>query len=136
MKVTDEPRWRAQQAELSATDDGRIFLAFLEEWVSRAERGLKTVTRMTSPLSPLEILRFNFELTEEKLGQIPGSWLGMLLLVIGTFWEHGADALNDMTVFEQRIVLDAKARMIHELQEQAAEIPTCLPDYLETVPTE
>jgi hypothetical protein len=126
MHVVDESVWRAQKAELSGNEDGKIFLKFLEDWVDMAEAGVGTVG--VAYLTPLECLHTFLVDMEKREGHLSLSWLAQMLLVIVANWEYGGEKLfEEMTIFEQRIVLGAQQEAIAVMQDKAVSLGNLVP---------
>lgn len=117
MKVNDEMAWAQQESELKSGDEASVkFLDFLLVWVGRAE----DVLLGKSDLSPREALSKGFEFAEQTLGFLSVEWLGQMLLVIVQHWFHGEQLWESLSVWERRMVEQATALKLVELEEQAA----------------
>lgn len=116
MKVNNEPAWVQQYAELGADEDSLKFREFLVTWVDEAEAMLAG-----SPVgtSPHQVLSKAFEVTEQSLGFLSVEWASQMLLVIVQHWDRGEEVWESLTVFEKRMVEQATAIKLAELQAEA-----------------
>jgi hypothetical protein len=119
MKCKDESEWEKQSAELEADGPiGQAFRQYLETWVNRAE-DLMTRYEETDDL-PVLCLRDALSFADERHGRISASFMGQMLVVLLTHWEHGEQMLADLTPIEMRLFEDVLAMKVLELQKQAA----------------
>lgn len=116
MKVKDDQVWAQQESELRTADDAsRKFLEFLQVWTTEAERRLYGNRKY----SPREALSKGFEFAEQTLGFLSVEWLGQMLLVIVQHWFYGEELWESLTVWERRMVEQATALKLVELQQSA-----------------
>jgi hypothetical protein len=117
MRVKDEQLWSLQLAEFEADEMGQKFREFLVTWADTADRlaADSPATRLSDAVSKA------FEETEEIFGFISVEWLGQMLLVIIQHWISGEELWESLSVWERRMVEQATALKIAELQDQAAQ---------------
>jgi len=116
MKIADEAMWTQQVAELEADDTGRAFLAFIHTWVDQAET--LCAENIGGPATALNHALAHAEATH---GRISAHYLGQMLVVIGTHWEHGQGVIEGLRPIELRLVQDVLALKVAELEAQAVE---------------
>lgn len=114
MKVHDEALWAQQKAELQADATGRDFLKFIETWTARAEE-----LHGEGIGSWITALRHGLDRADQVHGRVSAHFLGQMLVVIATHWEHGEEAAADFSSIELRLVQDMLALKFAELQETA-----------------
>lgn len=113
MKVKDEQAWAQQVGELQNTDEGsRKFLEFLEFWVDSAHSAQKSKLNMT----PREALSKSFVVAEQTLGFLSVEWISQMLLLIIEHWIDGDELWESLSVWERRMVEQATALKLAELQ--------------------
>lgn len=114
MEVKDVQLWTQQLSELKSDDESLAFHDFLVSWTDAA-------TRLDSPdLTPYQVLSKAFDETEQTLGFLSVEWLGQMLLVIIQHWVSGDRLWESLSVWERRVVEQATALKIAELQDLAA----------------
>lgn len=118
MKVRDASLWAQQQAELQSDPTGQDFLSFIETWTTRADNLCEEDIG-----GPATALRYSLEQTEKIHGRVSAHFLGQMLVVIATHWEHGEEMAESLTPIELRLVQDMLALKFAELQEQAGGDP-------------
>jgi len=119
MRVKDDQMWAQQVSELKGADEGsRKFLEFLEFWVEQIESFQKS----NPDLSLHEALSKAFVVAEQTFGFLSVEWISQMLLVIVQHWESGDRLWESLSVFERRMVEQATAIKLAELQ-ASAEIP-------------
>ena len=116
MRVQNEELWAEQLAEFEADEMSRKFRDFLVLWVDTADDLLDTHQQ-----TPIGSLKRAFEVAEQTFGYISVEWLGQMMLVIVQHWFHGTDVWESLSVWERRIVEQATAMKLVELQDQAEE---------------
>lgn len=116
MRVKDEQAWWEQLTELDGDDASRRFRDFLLAWVDRADVALAG----GSGASPREALVAAFAETEEELGFLSVEWLSQMFLVIVQHWFSGAELWESMSPWERRMVEQATAVKLAEMQAAAA----------------
>ena len=116
MQVQNEKLWAEQLAEFDADEMSRKFRDFLVSCCETAEQLLDT-----HQLTPIGSLKLSFEVTEQTFGYISVEWLGQMLLVIVQHWVYGGPIWESLSVWERRMVEQATALKLVELQDQADE---------------
>jgi hypothetical protein len=116
MKVKDNQSWSLQMAEFSADESSIKFRDFLVLWVDTAEMVMQDGN---SSKHPHDSLSKAFEVAEQSLGYLSVEWLGQMLLVIVQHWTHGDRVWDAMSVWERRMVEQATALKLVELQGSA-----------------
>lgn len=114
MQVQDEELWSVQDAEFSADETSQKFRDFLVFWCETAETLLDE-----QQLTSVDSLKMAFEVTEQTFGYISVEWLGQMLLVIVQHWFDGSRVWESLSVWERRLVEQATAIKLTELQENA-----------------
>lgn len=117
MRVQDEQAWSEQLAEFSVDEMSRKFRDFLVKWVETAESLL--LNSSEQDLSPREALSKAFVIAEQILGYLSVEWLSQMLLVVVQHWVYGPGVWESLSVWEQRMVHQATALKLVELQESA-----------------
>lgn len=123
MRVQDEEQWNRQLSEFNADELSRKFRDFLVFWVETAEK-LNDENQQT----PRGSLLRAFGVAEQALGYISVEWLGQMLLVIVQHWVYGQEIWESLSAWERRLVEQATALKLAELQEQAQESGTAAGD--------
>ncbi len=118
MKVRDEQLWLQQLSEFKADEMSRKFSQFLVFWTDATET---MMAESKGELTPYTALSKAFEVAEQTFGYLSVEWLGQMLLVIGQHWFHGDDLWESLSVWERRMVDQATALKIAEMQKIAAE---------------
>lgn len=118
MRVIDEEAWSVQYEELGADETSRKFRTFLVFWVEAADTLLG---EDDGSLHPHDALSSAFEVTEKEYGFLSMEWLGQMLLLVIQYWEDGMRLFDSLSVFERRLVEQATAMKVVELQGLAAE---------------
>lgn len=113
MRVKDFQAWSEQLTEFEADESSRKFRDFLVLWVETAD-GL-----VGSGESPREALSKAFAVAEQTFGFLSVEWLSQMLLVIVQHWVDGEVLWESLSVFEGRMVEQAMALKLTELQEYA-----------------
>lgn len=114
MMVCDEDLWNQQRNELLDDQVGKDFLTFVEDWAGLAEELM-----VKEPVAPAEALRQTLHQADQELGRISVHFLGQMLVVIATHWEHGQEMIEGLTSIELRLVQDMLALKFAELKLQA-----------------
>lgn len=120
MRVKDEHLWSNQLLEFTADEMSQKFSDFLVFWCEAADT---MIAESNPPLTEHSALSKAFEVAEQTFGFLSVEWLGQMLLVIVQHWERGDPLWESLTVFERRMVEQATALKIVELQESAAQDP-------------
>lgn len=118
MKVKDEQLWQNQLLEFTADEMSQKFSDFLVFWCDAADT---MIAESNPPLEGYSALSKAFEVAEQTFGFLSVEWLGQMLLVIIEHWEHGEPVWESLTVFERRMVEQATALKIVEMQALAAQ---------------
>jgi hypothetical protein len=113
MKVKDEQAWLEQLSEFKADEMSRKFSEFLVFWTDAADTML---CHSNEDLQPYEALSKAFEVAEQTFGYLSVEWLGQMLLVIVQHWFQGDCLWESLSLWEQRMVEQATALKIVELQ--------------------
>jgi hypothetical protein len=116
MRVQDEERWNAQLSEFNADELSGKFRDFLVFWVEAAEK-----MNDTHQQTPRGSLVRAFEVAEQTLGFISVEWLGQMLLVVIQHWVWGEEIWESLSPWERRLVEQATALKLVDLQEGAVE---------------
>jgi hypothetical protein len=114
MRVQDEELWSVQVKEFQADEMSRKFYDFLVFWCEAAEKILDEYQQ-----TPIGSLKRAFEVAEQTLGFISVEWLSQMLLVVVQHWVYGEEIWESLSVWERRMVEQATALKLTELQESA-----------------
>lgn len=114
MQVQDEELWSVQVEEFQADEMSRKFREFLVFWCEAAEKHHAEYQQ-----TPVGSLKRSFEVAEQTFGYISVEWLSQMLLVIVQHWVHGGAVWDSLSVWERRMVEQATAIKLTELQESA-----------------
>ena len=114
MRVQDDELWSLQDKEFQADEMSRQFRDFLVFWVETAEK-LYDSRQQTLRDSLIKA----FDVAEQTLGYVSVEWLSQMLLVIVQHWVYGAEIWESLSVWERRMVEQATALKLAELQECA-----------------
>lgn len=124
---SDPVSWEMTKSSL--IDDGErghAFLVFLNFWLNTAEKLMSEPVDFEKPLgpgvyppSPANAIRQALEIVESSLGPIDCWYMGQLLVVIGTYWQHGDEAMRGFSAIELKVTAEMLARKINELQREA-----------------
>jgi hypothetical protein len=114
MRVQDEELWSVQVKEFQADEMSRKFYDFLVFWCEAAEKILDGYQQ-----TPIGSLKRAFEVAEQTLGFISVEWLSQMLLVVVQHWVYGEEIWESLSVWERRMVEQATALKLTELQESA-----------------
>lgn len=115
MRVQDEERWDRQLSEFGADELSGRFRDFLVFWAETAEK-----LNDTHQQTPRGSLVRAFKVAEQTFGFVSVEWLGQMLLVLVEHWFAGAELWESLSVWERRLVEQATALKLAELQEMAA----------------
>ena len=119
MRVQDEELWSLQMEEFGADEMSRKFRDFLVFWCETAEKLLDSLSNIDHQLTSTGSLKRSFEIAEQTFGYISVDWLGQMLLVVIQHWADGPEVWESLSVFERRMVEQATAIKLTELQEIA-----------------
>jgi hypothetical protein len=118
MRVRDEQLWSQQVSDLHADGEaGKRFLEFFELWFGAADRLFDEW--VGGPANAMTVVRLGLDLAENELGYLSVDWIGQMLVVASMHWAHGAEMTDQMTSLEQRLMHEALARKIANLQVSA-----------------
>ena len=120
MKVKDERAWQEQLSELKADEMSQKFSDFLVFWTDAAET---MMAESNATLHPHDALSKAFEVAEQTFGYLSVEWLGQMLLVIVQHWFHGDRLWESLSLWERRMVEQATALKLVELQTLAENDP-------------
>lgn len=113
MKVRDQPLWAQQCAELASDETSQDFLDFIVTWVDQAEKLLGEDIG-----GPATALRHALDHADQTHGRVSVHFLGQMLVVIATHWEHGQEMAESLNPIELRLVQDMLALKYVELQQE------------------
>lgn len=114
MQVQDQELWSVQDREFQADEMSRKFREFLVFWCEAAEKHYEEYQQ-----TPIGCLKKAFEVAEQTFGYISVEWLSQMLLVIVQHWVYGGQVWESLSVWERRMVEQATAIKLTELQESA-----------------
>ena len=117
MKVRDDEFWSKQQAETNATEAGKRFMEFMVFWLEAAE---KMLDDPEGPATLAESVQLALATAERQFGFLPVDLIGQMLVVASMHWIHGPEFATALTFIERRVVEEALARKLNELQQEAA----------------
>lgn len=127
MQVRNEVAWAEQLTEFEADDLSRKFRDFLVFWLETADKFFEEIEPGQlggwRKFSELEAISKAFELAEQTFGFLSIEWIAQMLLVITEHWERGEQLYESLSVFEKRLVEQATAMKLADLQ-SAANMPT------------
>ena len=115
--------WAEQLTEFEADDTSRKFRDFLCFWVDTAEKLILTAGPETDIPTSDEIHRHTskaLEIAEQTLGFLSVEWISQMLLVLIQHWAHGEALLHSLTFIEHRLVQQATAMKLVDLQVSAS----------------
>lgn len=118
VKVRDDKAWQEQLTEFEADDTSRQFRDILVFWMDTTE---KVIEESARDLTFVDCARKAFEVTEQTFGFISTEWIGQLLLVFVQHWDFGQQLYDELTYLEKRMVEQATAMKLAELQMMAAQ---------------
>lgn len=123
MQVKDEQAWTLQLTELEADDYTRKFKTFLVFWMDTADK-------MVLEQFPLNAKHPNLQLAatvskalgvaEQTFGFLAIEWIAQMLLVMTEHWKYGDQLYEDLSLIEQRLVDQATAMKLLDLQMSAS----------------
>ena len=115
MKVIDPQLWSLQLGEFDADEMSQKFRDFLVFWAETAETML--VEDQVSSLRA--VVSKAFEVAEQTFGFLSTDWIGQMILVLIQHWFEGQNLWESLSIWEQRMVEQATAIKLVELQESA-----------------
>ena len=116
INVRDKHLWSQQQAELQENQTGRDFLEFIATWTTQAE---KLYTEDIGSVA--QAIRYSLDHADQVHGRVSAHYLGQMLVVIATHWEHGEELAEGLSPIELRLVQDMLALKCAELDQAAEE---------------
>lgn len=120
MRVRDEQLWLQQVSELKSDETSQKFHDFLVFWGDTADT---MIAESNGDLSIRDLLSKAFEVAEQTFGYLSVEWLSQMLLVLTQHWVDGERLWESLSVWERRMVEQATAMKIVELQQIAAGDP-------------
>lgn len=127
MQVRDEQAWSQQVMALQADETTRAFLAFAEEWAKTTEAIIAQSGPPDSTVTSGEVSRYTskaLEVTEQTMqGFLSIEWVAQMLLLLTDYWVFGEQLYDSLSFIEKRLVEQAAAMKITDLQE-SARLPT------------
>lgn len=124
MRMRDEQAWASQLTELEADEYTRKFKAFLLSWIEEAENILAARFPLTKDQPNLQLaasVSKALEVTEQTLGFLSIEWIAQMLLVITDYWTYGEALYEDLSHVERRLVDQAAAMKLADLQAAAVQ---------------
>jgi hypothetical protein len=130
MQVKDEAAWTQQLLELEADEHTRQFKSFLVFWMETTEKlfdetdaaALNRRMPKTCSDSPHFVaMQISKALTvaEQTFGYLSIEWIAQMLLVMTQYWAFGENLYDGLSRIEQRLVDQATAMKLLDLQETA-----------------
>lgn len=120
MRVRDEQLWLQQVSELKSDETSQKFHDFLVFWGDTADT---MIAESNGDLPIRDLLSKAFEVAEQTFGYLSVEWLSQMLLVLTQHWVDGERLWESLSVWERRMVEQATAMKIVELQQIAAGDP-------------
>lgn len=118
MRARDDKAWTEQLTELDADETSRKFRDFLLFWVDAIEK-----MQVEDPDSSLaSIASKALAVAEQTFGYLSMEWIAQMLFVITCHWDRGEELFESLSFIERRLVEQANAMKLVELQQQAANI--------------
>lgn len=122
MIVVDQFEWSEQVREIkNSGETGVGFLNFFETWIKHVEESLS----LSSVEEPREaffgyVLRKDFVRTEQELDtKIPLFYVGQMLVLLSSHWVYREELFEQLTPFEQKLLLETLEAKVSELQREA-----------------
>lgn len=122
MRVRDEAAWAEQLTEFEADDLSRKFRDFLCFWGDACDKVAYEEDWYSPNYTFVACVRKALEITEQTMGFLSVEWIAQMLLVLTQHWVFGEQMYEELTVIEKRLVEQATAMKLAELQ-SAASIP-------------
>lgn len=129
MKARDDRAWAEQMSEFDADEQSQRFRDFLLFWVDTAEKiieeedsdqGFQELGWGDDEEIIHEVVSNALSVAEQTLGFLSVEWISQMLLVITQHWERGEQLLQGLTFIETRLVEQATAMKLAELQVAAS----------------
>lgn len=121
VKVRDDKAWQEQLTEFEADNTSRQFRDILVFWMDTTEKVIEESDWYARDFTFVACARKAFEVTEQTFGFISVEWIGQLLLVFVQHWYFGQQLYDELTYLEKRMVEQATAMKLAELQMMAAQ---------------
>lgn len=125
MQVRDEVAWQEQLTEFEADDVARKFRDFLVFWMQTAEKLLEESSHGHNGeviLGYADPVNNALEVAEQTMGFLSVEWIAQMLLVMTEHFPWGEQLFRDMSHIEKRLVEQATAMKLADLQ-MAAKMP-------------
>ena len=130
MKIRENvvARWSLQCKELESDETGREFLKYLTMWCDAAEaiydrdntyEELPNGNCSGSSRSVRSCLMEAMAVPEENLGLLDGTFVGAMLMYMGSAWIHGEALMDQLSPVEEKIVGTAIAQQTALMQRMA-----------------
>lgn len=122
MRVRDDVRWQEQLSEFEADDLSRRFRDFLVFWMDTTDKLVSEELSLTGAAAPSQLaatVSKALEIAEQTMGFLSIEWIAQMLLVMTQHWTHGEALYEGLSFIERRLVEQATAMKLAELQEGA-----------------
>lgn len=120
MKVKDDRAWAEQLSEFESDDLSKRFGSFLVEWAKNLDVVLDQEDWYSPQFSFSRVSSKALEVTEQTLGFLSVEWIAQMLLVLTQHWEYGEQLFEGLSFIERRLVEQATALKLVELQQAAS----------------
>ena len=120
MQVRDEAAWAAQLIEFEADDVSRKFKDFLIQWTNNLDNVINVEDWYGPQFSFATCVSKALKVTEQTMGFLSIEWISQMLLVMCDHWVNGQQLYDGLSHIEQRLVDQATAMKLVELQASAA----------------
>ena len=129
MKVQDDQRWAEHVSDIRADGEpGQRFHTFYTFWFDAADRMCdEGYLGEFGVDGPALAMRKALDLAEREFGFLDTDTIGAMLCVASMHWIHGETMTEGLTFIEARVMQQALARKIADLQNQAASTPAAPP---------
>lgn len=116
MKVRDEALWTKQLSELDQDEASRKFRDFLLFWGDTLDKLIEDAFEGESSLAPAHPLSKALDVAEQTNGYLSVEWIAQMMLMFVEHWEHGQQLWEDLSFIEKRLVQQATAMKLVDLQ--------------------
>lgn len=120
MQVKDEAIWAEQLTEFEADDTSRQFRDFLVFWMDATDKVIDESDWYARDFSFAACVRKALEVAEQTMGFLSVEWIAQMLLVITQHWVYGEQLFQRLTFIERRLVEQATAMKLADLQMTAS----------------
>jgi hypothetical protein len=123
MQVNDEAAWTRQLQELEADEYTQKFKTFLVFWFETTDRLVSEQFPLTEHNPKLLLAGAaskGLALAEQTFGFLSIEWISQMLLVMTEYWIYGEELYRDLSHIEQRLVDQAAAMKLVDLQKCAS----------------